>query len=71
MKAPGFTAEASLYETSEHYGHRSQTGAALGRAVLLQLGKGPFGRCIPGCVCVTSEGCPCCTSIDDWLKGWY
>jgi hypothetical protein len=66
---PGFTAGSSLQQRVGVYASRGRpsAGRAAVRAQLL-WGRGP-GGCIPGCICVTFENCPCCTSIFDTLSG--
>ncbi len=70
VRMPGYTAEDSLYESSE--GYRSATcknlvaNAAGVKPQLRPLGTGGKS-CIPGCLCFTSKDCPCCDSLDDLL----
>ena len=63
-RAPGFTAERSLGRTAG-YVSRDRPGAGDAQVVPQSL----LGRttrrsrpdgCIPNCICVTLEGCPCC-----------
>jgi hypothetical protein len=63
-RVPGFTAETALgrgsrtYRTTARgYGHAQST-------VIPQFSRlgWPGDGCIPNCICVTEEGCPCCTS---------
>ena len=60
-RMPGFTAEAAHYPSATSYGSRAARPEASGVLPSL-VAPGP-GRCIPGCICVTPEGCPCCDSI--------
>jgi hypothetical protein len=63
---PGFTAGASLADRVGHYASQINTTPIPG-AVRAQLwGRGP-GGCIPDCVCVGPDACPCCTNI---VPGW-
>jgi hypothetical protein len=69
MNIPGFTAEASLAKTIGRYTLVPiRATGAFGRALIPQqirrLGT-PNQPCIPGCICVSPFGCPCCDSI-----GW-
>jgi hypothetical protein len=64
MNMPGFTAEASLDTSREHYHLTTRWNVTDGQAVAPQLTRS-LGRCIPNCICVTDEGCPCCMSIQD------
>lgn len=66
MKIPGFSAEASLES------HRGLVVSAteprdrdLDTVLSPQLMRRYEDRCIPGCICVTGENCPCC----DWVSG--
>lgn len=52
MRVPGFTAEASLYTTGEHY-HTSQTGTGAAAQIVPQL-KCP---CPPGLLAKASHLC--------------
>ena len=63
---PGFTGEASLRPASQPYASRCYGPEDLtGKAIVPQaiLGTGRSMPCIPNCVCVAQEGCPCCSSI--------
>jgi hypothetical protein len=61
-RLPGFTAEAAVAATRrQHY--RSAVGAALEgdvRRVHPSLAWWPWQGCIPNCVCVGPDACPCC-----------
>ncbi|MFJ3791408.1 hypothetical protein [Kitasatospora sp. NPDC090091] len=62
---PGFTGEASLEPALGSYGVGGSTsGRAAPMAVVPQAlyPWGPKG-CIPNCVCITGEDCPCCGSM--------
>ena len=68
MKMPGFTAEAALGKSVGCYMlvPTLATGA-FSRTLIPQLSLGKLGwlginekGCIPGCVCIREEGCPCC-----------
>ena len=63
MNTPLFTAEASLYKTSSQYNTTSTYffATAEGNVMPQQtlLWSLP-GGCIPGCLCIVAEGCPCC-----------
>jgi hypothetical protein len=62
MKIPGFTAEASYSKPSESYhGTSGRTRNAQSARVIPQ--RLSQGNCIPGCICVTPEGCPCCSAF--------
>ncbi len=67
MSMPGFTAETALFATTRSYRAISRT-ARLKPLVSpsLRLSR-PTSRgpkpCIPGCICVTPEGCPCCDML--------
>jgi hypothetical protein len=58
MSFPGFTAESALGPRGSYatiYASRSSTAD-----VVPQLRLWKPGDCLPGCVCVQAEGCPCC-----------
>jgi len=60
MKMPGFTAEASLYKSSNNH-HRLVSNQAVGgpiQAIIPQAGE---DDCIPGCICFSPIDCPCCS----------
>jgi hypothetical protein len=71
MNMPGFTAEFSISGTNNYYGRSAYTHAvnAIARDINPQL---ELARtCIPGCVCFSPFGCPCCYSIIRWpFPGW-
>jgi hypothetical protein len=60
MTMPGFTAEASLYKTSNnHYRLASNLAVAgSGDGVTPQAGQ---PDCNPGCICFSPFDCPCCS----------
>jgi hypothetical protein len=66
---PGFTAEAGLEAPAGRYQQREANPAAAAAGYLAQARRAisPRGRrtepCIPNCLCVTQEGCPCCDSV--------
>jgi hypothetical protein len=63
-KLPGFTAESSLGGGEFYYAARlnrlRSPKAGPSTAVVPQVRVWWPGDCIPGCVCVQDEGCPCC-----------
>ncbi|MFJ9606194.1 hypothetical protein ACIRS1_07515 [Kitasatospora sp. NPDC101176] len=69
MNMPGFAAESSLGPPGGYYrtgAHRQgppsgRRGVAPARALGSGLNASGLG-CIPNCVCITAEGCPCCDS---------
>jgi len=63
-RTPGFTAEIALGRGSRPYSSRHKGGHATPQVVpqFSRLGR-PTGECIPGCICVSPFGCPCCKSI--------
>lgn len=66
MTIPRFDAEASLYKTSGHY--RLATGRFSGLYAEQVRPQFFYPRrggdwCIPGCICVSPIGCPCCDSL--------
>jgi hypothetical protein len=64
MRSPGFTGESAIYATARHYRTaRTVSGGAPSLTAALSLPPRPGQRgraCLPGCICVTPEGCPCC-----------
>jgi hypothetical protein len=64
MGLPNFSGETSLYNTPNSY----RPGFSSNGGILPQLMFGPNG-CIPGCVCVTFENCPCCNTLWDFVGG--
>lgn len=63
-RMPGFTAEAADYASGNSYRSTfGRTGTTAVSGVTPSLVAPDGGRCIPGCICVTPEGCPCCDSI--------
>ena len=69
MPMPGFEAESSLLELGSYKSH-ARSGN-FWEPSPWEIGPASiFARpCIPGCICVTGEGCPCCSSILDIFKG--
>ena len=69
MNMPGFTAAASLYKESERYRTVDHPAAAQAAhaGVYPQIRDRPTGRwsgpCIPNCICVGPDECPCCGSL--------
>ena len=62
VNMPGFTATASLYRTSGHYGLTpARTIRAHGGTVIAQLRRQP--ECNRNCICVSPFDCPCCQTI--------
>lgn len=62
---PGFTAGSAVYAARRSYriGARSSSSSD-SSGVVPSIGRAGRGRdCIPGCICVTPEGCPCCDTI--------
>lgn len=63
MKLPGFSADASLYESKSEYGSAQFVARPVGvQPQLILWPPGIPGRdwCIPNCVCVSQVNCPCC-----------
>jgi hypothetical protein len=63
MNIPGFTAEASLYKTSTQYNMAATTFLTAEPNIRPQIWRWPYGGCIPNCICVGPDACPCCGSI--------
>jgi hypothetical protein len=68
LRAPGFTAEAALGRARGSYCsplHAQENGASyVIPQSFLPRWPWPTGNdCRFDCVCVTEEGCPCCTTI--------
>jgi hypothetical protein len=62
VNMPGFTATATLYRTSGHYGITpAQTIRAYEIAVIAQSRRVP--ECNRNCICRSPFDCPCCESI--------
>ena len=67
MRSPGFTAESAIFPAAGHY--RTTWPLGVGEPSLttaLSVPGRPSGRDpgrIPGCICVTPEGCPCCSAV--------
>ena len=62
MHMPGFTAEDALYQSRRQY-HMTATQFGAAKADMRpQIRLWPLEDCIPGCVCVSPIGCPCCKS---------
>lgn len=67
MRSPGFTGESAIRPAAGHYRTTWPLGGG-GPALTTALSvPGRFGGrdpgCIPGCICVTQEGCPCCSAV--------
>lgn len=64
---PGFTASSSLADRLGHYRSRTGTAAipAMVRTQMWGHADEPTrsGGCIPNCVCVGPDTCPCCGSL--------
>lgn len=64
MRSPGFTGESALHATIGRYRTTWPPGdgePSLTTTLSVPVRPGQGGRpCIPGCICVTPEGCPCC-----------
>lgn len=56
---PGFGGDESLAGPRGHY-VSSAAGAMSGQVVAAQSRR---NECIPNCLCVTGENCPCCNSV--------
>jgi len=69
ISIPGFEAEAALTDNGS-YATRRTRGDSSASVVPQVLIWGP-GDCIPNCVCVKAEGCPCCGYQDmlPWQTG--
>jgi hypothetical protein len=70
MRSPGFSGELALYRTGHRYRTTWPGHPAIGLALQARAtwsGRPGPGRpdCIPGCICVTPEGCPCCDVVPD------
>jgi hypothetical protein len=66
MTALGFTADVTLYKASGRY--RVTVGPASGFYAeqvrpQLSIRRNGADGCIPGCICVSPIGCPCCDSL--------
>jgi len=65
-RLPGFTADASIGAASGRYQQRDAEPAVTTTGYFAQAWRvtppGMRGKqpCIPNCVCITREGCPCC-----------
>ena len=80
-RLPGFTASAALGRSRQTYkggGTPSAQGGGRRFSVQVQAAFPSSGRdCIPGCLCVTPVGCPCCGTLfppltpDRWLNDTY
>lgn len=68
ISIPGFTAESALGANGHYATISSSASSAAGVAPQLQIWKP--GDCIPGCVCVQAEGCPCCGYDKPWFFPW-
>jgi hypothetical protein len=64
-RMPGFTAEAAVYASETSYrtaGPPADRSSGVFPSLVAPTGTGGRG-CIPGCICITQKGCPCCSSI--------
>ncbi len=64
---PRFTAESSLVKSGGRYAFvTGRAAGTFGRAIPQLQWLGEIKKpCIPGCICVSPIGCPCCDSL-----GW-
>ena len=63
IRLPQFTATASLADGRVRYVPTRRIPPTCGtESVVAQLINRP-GGCIPGCICVSPIGCPCCNSL--------
>ena len=60
---PGFTAEAAVYASGRSYRAVAGTSASHAASGVFLSFAERSRDCIPGCVCATQEGCPCCDSF--------
>jgi hypothetical protein len=67
VNMPGFTADASLDKTLEYFRPHSSGLFGFGRASVEAQRWIATGRCIPNCICIGPDECPCCISGD---PGW-
>lgn len=62
---PGYAADVAVYRSCGHYPAAPRGGASVVSRIV-PMYKSAAGLldagCIPNCVCVTAEGCPCCDS---------
>jgi hypothetical protein len=65
MSFPGFTAESALGASGSYATIYASTPSAADVIPQLQLWRP--GDCIPNCVCVQAEGCPCCGYNQPWF----
>jgi hypothetical protein len=64
VRSPRFTGESAVYATTGHYRTSWLPGDGEPSLWVALSVPGKRGRdCIPGCICVTPEGCPCCDVI--------
>jgi hypothetical protein len=63
---PGFSAEITVHQAAgRRYRGPARGQGTAPRAVPAALRiMRPDGNCVPNCVCVTQEGCPCCNYFD-------
>lgn len=73
VRLPGFTAEFSLNGRRHYVALERPSGfgveGKVSTTVVPQLRIWQPGDCIPGCVCVRPEGCPCCGYEMPWPFG--
>lgn len=63
-RMPGFTADAAVYASETSYRLVAGASGSNGDSGVIPSFAGPKSRgCIPGCICTTAEGCPCCDTI--------
>ena len=69
-RMPGFTADLSV--SAPHHSYPVKT-VALSAGMNLVEGqlwlRGGVGTCIPNCICVGPDECPCCTADEIWGRG--
>lgn len=71
-KLPKFTAEKSISKTAGDYNRR--VTLALQQGIIPQISYGVWGNpCIPDCVCIGPDDCPCCSASRSPLIGnqWH
>ena len=73
-KLPGFTSEQSVSSTSQTYKLNASFEFQKGIIPQLIRKSGPWSDwCIPGCICVSPDNCPCCEGLHDPRRKilWY
>jgi len=68
-KLAGFDAEAAMEAQKGSYSTVGHLQAAHSMSVIPELRIWRPGDCIPNCVCVRAEGCPCCGYQEPTLPG--